>query len=161
MDDCTPYGTTFDQSLTNLEKGLKRCIESWLSLSTDKCHVMMTEGIVLGNFISQSRIQVDPAKMLVILNLPVPTIQKEVRSFLGHAGYYRRFIQKISLLASPLFALLMKDVVFTWTAPCQDAFISLKQKFSIAPVLRGPDWNLPFHISSDASDTAIGAILSQ
>jgi hypothetical protein len=101
--------------------------------------MMMSEGIVLGHFISSQGIQVDPSKIQVIKDLPTPKIQTEVRSFLGHAGYYRRFIKKISKIASPLFVLLMKNVEFKWTNSCQEAFNTLKHQLSIAPILRGPD----------------------
>jgi hypothetical protein len=161
MDDFTPYGVSFQEALQNLEKVLKRCIQAHLSLSTEKCHMMMSEGIVLGHFISSQGIQVDPSKIQVIKNLPIPKTQTEVRSFLGHAGYYRRFINFFSKIASPLFVLLMKNVEFKWTNSCQEAFNTLKHQLSTAPILRGPDWTLPFHISSDASDTAIGAVLGQ
>jgi hypothetical protein len=123
--------------------------------------MMMSEGIVLGHFISSQGIQVDPSKIQVIKDLPTPKTQTEVRSFLGHAGYYRRFIKKNSKIASPLFVLLMKNDEFKWTNSCQEAFNTLKHQLSTAPILRGPDWTLPFHISSDASDTAIGAVLGQ
>jgi hypothetical protein len=161
MDDFTPYGVSFQEALQNLEKVLKRCIQAQLSLSTEKCHMMMSEGIVLGHFISSQGIQVDPSKIQVIKNLPTPKTQTEVRSFLGHAGYYRRFIKKNSKIASPMFVLLMKNVEFKWTNSCQEAFNTLKHQLSTAPILRGPDWTLPFHISSDASDTAIGVVLGQ
>ena len=95
------------------------------------------------------------------MDIPTPSTQKEVRRFLRHAGYYRRFIKKNSKLASPLFFLLTKDVDFHWTDNCELSFADLKQKLSIAPILRGPDWALPFHIYSDASDTIIGAVLGQ
>ena len=101
----------------------------------------------------------DPSKIQVIKNLPIPKTPKKVRSFLGHAGYYIRFIKKFSKIASPLFLLLMKNVEFKWTNLCQEAFNTLKHHLSTAPILRGPDWTLPFHISSDASD--IGAVLGQ
>ena len=84
-----------------------------------------------------------------------------MRSFLGHARYYRRFIEIFSKLASPLFSLLMNDVQFVWNAACQTVFVKLQEKLSTTPILRGPDWTLPFHISSDAFDTAIGAVLGQ
>ena len=161
MDDFTPYGVTFEDTLQNLEKVLKRCIEAHLALSTEKCHMMMNQGIVLGHFISFLGIQVDPAKIQVIQNLPIPKTQTEVRSFLGRAGYYRRFIKDFSKIASPLFVLLMKNDEFKWTDDCETAFNKLKHQLSTAPILRGPDWTLPFHISSDASDTAIGAVLGQ
>ena len=121
----------------------------------------MSEGVVLGHFISIDGIQVYPSKIRVIKNIPTPGTQKEVRSFLGHAGYYRRFIENFSKLASPLFSLLMKDVQFIWNKACQTVFFKLKEKLSTAPILREPNWTLPFHISSDASDTAIGAVLGQ
>jgi hypothetical protein len=161
MDDFTPYGVSFQEALENLEKVLKRCIQAQLSLSTEKCHMMMSEGVVLGHFISSQGIQVDPSKIQVIKNLPTPKTQTEVRSFLGHVGYYRRFIKNFSKIASPLFVLMMKNVEFKWTKFCQEAFSTLKHQLSTAPILRGPDWTLPFHISSDASDTAIGAVLGQ
>ena len=84
-----------------------------------------------------------------------------MRSFLGHASYYRRFIENFSKLASPLFSLLMKDVQFTWNEACQTTFFKLKEKLSTAPILRGPNWALPFDISSNASDIATGAVLGQ
>ena len=78
----------------------------------------MSEGVVLGNFISSPGIQVDPLKIQVIQNLPIPRTQTDVRIFLGHAGYYRRFIKKNSKIASPLFVLLMKNDEFKWTNLC-------------------------------------------
>ena len=80
---------------------------------------------------------------------------------MGHAGYYRHFIEKFSKLASPLFTLLMKDAEFTWTYACQEMFAKLKKSLSTTPILWGPNQVLPFHIFYDASDTAIGAMLGQ
>jgi hypothetical protein len=151
----------FRKHWKTLRRVLKRCIQAQLSLSTEKCHMMMSEGIVLGHFISSQGIQVDPSKIQVIKNLPTPKTQTDIRSFLGHAGYYRRFIKNFSKIASPLFVLLMKNTEFNWTNQCEEAFRTLKHQVSTAPILRGPDWTLPFHISSDASDTAIGAVLGQ
>lgn len=87
MDDFTPYGVTFEDALQNLEKVLKHCIQSHLSLSTEKCHMMTNEGIVLGHFISFLGIQVDPSKIQVIQTLPIPKTQTDVRIFLGNSGY--------------------------------------------------------------------------
>ena len=113
-------------------------------LKKKKCHMMMSEGVVLGHFISSQGIQVDPSKIQVIKDLPTPKNQTQVRSFLGHAGYYRRFIKNFSKIDSPLFVLLMKNVEFKWTNSCQEAFNTLKHQLSTAPILRGPDWTLPF-----------------
>lgn len=161
MDDFIVYGDTFDDCLNNIEKVLKRCIETNLSLYNEKCFMMLTEGMVLGHHISSSGIKVDPAKIQVIVNLIPPKPQKEVRSFLGYVGYYRRFIKNFSKIALPLFKFLAKDIEFQWTTNCQNAFEILKENLSITPILRGPNWSLPLHISTDASDTAIGASLGQ
>jgi hypothetical protein len=111
MDDFTVYGNTFEEALSNLEKVLIRCQESNLSLSHEKCKMLLTEGIVLGHHLSAEGIKVDPAKIEVIVNLPSPKTQKDVRRFLGHAGYYRRFIENFTKVASPMFKLLTKDIV--------------------------------------------------
>jgi hypothetical protein len=123
--------------------------------------MLLIEGIVLGHHLSVEGIKVDPTKIEVIVNLPSPKTQKDVRRFLGHAGYYRRFIENFTKVASPMFKLLMKDTKFCWDDNCQSAFEELKAKLCMAPVLRGPNWSLPFHISTDASDTTLGGVLGQ
>eukprot|EP00253_Pinus_taeda_P013007 PITA_13007 len=160
MDDFTPYGDDFDPALDTLEKVLQRCIATRLCLRHEKCYMMMTEGLILGHYISAAGIQVDPAKIQILLLIPTPTTQTKVRSFLGFSGYYRRFIEHYSRIATPLYA-LTGNVDFLWTEECDQAFKELKKLVSTAPVLRGPNWNLPFQISSDASDTTIGAVLGQ
>ena len=110
-----------------------------VSLSHEKCKMLLAEGIVLGHHISSQGIKVDPAKIEVIVGLPSPKTQKEVRIFLGHAGYYRRFIENFTKIAAPMFKLLTKDVEFQWTESCQNAFEILKAKLSVVPILRGPD----------------------
>ena len=90
MDDFTVYGDSFEEALENLEKFLVRCKETNLSLSHEKCFMMFTEGIVLGHHISGDGIKVDRSKVEVISKLPIPNCQKDVRSFLGFTGYYRK-----------------------------------------------------------------------
>ena len=92
MDDFSVYGKTFDDCLENLDKVLQRCEEKHLVLNWEKCHFMVREGIVLGRRVSEHGIEVDKAKIDVIEQLPPPTNTKGIRSFLGHAGFYRRFI---------------------------------------------------------------------
>ena len=99
--------------------------------------MMMSEGVILGHFISVSGIQVDPVKIKVISNIPIPGSQKEVRNFLGHAGYYRRFIENFSKLASLLFTLVVKDPQFVWIDACQEAFTELKNRLSYITHLKG------------------------
>eukprot|EP00253_Pinus_taeda_P025310 PITA_25310 len=132
-----------------------------LSLSPKKFEFLMTEGTMLGHTISQPGLQVDPNKIAIIQKVPPPQKVRDVQSFLGLAGYYRRFIKDFSKLASPLFSLLGKDVEFKWTDDCQGALDELKYNLVSAPILRGPNWALPFHIDTDASNKAIGAALGQ
>ncbi|GJX77270.1 reverse transcriptase domain-containing protein [Tanacetum coccineum] len=131
MDDFSVFGDSFSTCLSHLEKMLKRCEDTNLSLNWEKSHFMVKEGIVLGHKISKSGIEVDRAKVEVIAKLPHPTTVKGVRSFLGHAG---SFIE---------------------------SFNTLKRKLTEAPILIAPDWDLPFELMCDASDFAIGAVLGQ
>jgi hypothetical protein len=161
MDDFTVYGNTYQESLDNLNKLLIICQEMNLSLSHEKCKMLLTEGVVLGNHVSSEGIKVDPAKFEVIVKLPPPKTQKEVRIFLGHARYYQRFIENFKNIVAQMFRFLTKDIDFFWTDQCQTTFETLKDKLYAAPVLRGPNWALPFHISTDASDIPIGGLLGQ
>ncbi|XP_027171986.1 uncharacterized protein LOC113771612 [Coffea eugenioides] len=103
----------------------------------------------------------DKAKIDVISALPYPVTVREVRSFLGHAGFYRRFIKDFSKIGAPLFRLLQKDVSFEFDEKCEEAFEKLKKLLTSPPVIQPPDWNLPFEIMCDASDYAVGAVLGQ
>nr|GEU57225.1 reverse transcriptase domain-containing protein [Tanacetum cinerariifolium] len=116
-----------------------------------------SEGIVLGHKILKFGVEVDRVKVDVIAKLPHPTIVKGVRSFLGHAGFYRRFIQDFSKIARPMTHLLEKETSFVFSKECVDAFNTLKKKLTEAPILVVSDWNLPFKLMCDASDFTIGA----
>ncbi|GJV06886.1 reverse transcriptase domain-containing protein [Tanacetum coccineum] len=161
MDDFSVFGDSFSTCLTHLEKMLKRCEDTNLSLNWEKSHFMVKEGIVLGHKISKSGLEVDRAKVEVIAKLPHPTSVKGVRSFLGHAGFYRRFIQDFSKIARPMTHLLEKETPFFFSEECIDSFNTLKRKLTEAPILIAPDWDLPFELMCDASDFAIGAVLGQ
>ncbi|GKF55394.1 reverse transcriptase domain-containing protein [Tanacetum coccineum] len=112
MDDFSVFGDSFSTCLSHLKKMLKRCEDTNLSLNWEKSHFMVKEGIVLGHKICKSGIEVDRAKVEVIAKLPHPTTMKGVRSFLGHAGFYRRFIQDFSKIACPMTHLLEKETPF-------------------------------------------------
>ena len=108
MDDFSVFGSSFDHCLENLGMVLKRCEESNLVLNWEKCHFMVKEGIVLGHRISKNGIEVEKAKVSTIENLPPPVSMKGVRSFLGHVGFYRRFIKDFSKISKPLSNLLVQ-----------------------------------------------------
>nr|GFC69925.1 reverse transcriptase domain-containing protein [Tanacetum cinerariifolium] len=122
---------------------------------------MCREGIVSGHKISKSGIEVDREKVDVIAKLPHPTTVKGVRSFLGHVGFYRHFIQDFSKIARPMTHLLEKETPFVFSKECVDAFNTLKKKLTEALILVVPDCNLPFELICDASDFAIGTFLGQ
>ena len=126
-----------------------------------KCHFMVREGIILGHLVSERGIEVDRAKIEVIEKLPPPVNVKGIRSFLGHAGFYRRFIKDFSQIARPLTNLLAKDAPFEFTDECLKSFHIIKQALISAPIIQPPDWMLPFEIMCDASDYAVGAVLGQ
>jgi len=120
---------------------------------------MVQEGIVLGHKISKRGIEVDKEKLDVIDKLPPPVNVKGIRSFLGHAGFYRRFIKDFSKIAKPLSNLLNKDVVFVFNEEYLEAFNTLKAKLVSAPVITAPDWGQELELMCDASDYAVGAVL--
>nr|CAN71546.1 hypothetical protein VITISV_038074 [Vitis vinifera] len=161
MDDITIYGGTFEECLVNLETVLNRCIEKDLVLNWEKCHFMVHQGIVLGHIIFEKGIEVNKAKVELIVKLPSPTTVKGVRQFLGHVGFYRRFIKDFSKLSKPLCELLAKDAKFIWDERCQKSFDQLKQFLTTTPIVRAPNWQLPFEVMCDANDFAIGAVLGQ
>ncbi|GJU08802.1 DNA-directed DNA polymerase [Tanacetum coccineum] len=159
MDDFLVFGNSFNHCLSNLDKMLARCKETNLVLNWKKCHFMVKEGIVLGHKISGRGIGVDRVKIDVIAKLPYPNNVKGVRSFLGHAGFYRRFIKDFSMISKPMTQLLMKDAKFDFSNNCKNAFNELKEKLTSAPIIISPDWNIPFELMCNASDCAVGAVL--
>nr|GFB27175.1 reverse transcriptase domain-containing protein [Tanacetum cinerariifolium] len=138
---------------------LKRCEDTKLALNWEKSHFMVKESIVLGHKISKKGIEVDKAKIEVISKLPRPTTVKEIRSFLRHAGFYRRFIKDFSKISRPMTHLLEKNSPFIFSNECIQAFRTLKEKLTEAPILIAPNWDQPFELMCDASDYAIGVVI--
>ncbi|GKA55520.1 reverse transcriptase domain-containing protein [Tanacetum coccineum] len=152
--------------LCNAPGTLQRCmVASFYDMiektMEEKCHFMVKEGIILGHKITKYGIKVDKAKVDVIAKLPPLTTVKGIRSFLGHAGFYRIFIQDFSKIARPMTHLLEKDTPFFFSPEFQSSFEILKKKLTEAPILVSPDWDLPFELICNASDFAIGAVLGQ
>nr|GEX41685.1 DNA-directed DNA polymerase [Tanacetum cinerariifolium] len=161
LSDIKVFGNSFQTCLSHLERMLKRCEDTNLCLNWEKSHFMVKEGIVLGNKISKEGIEVDKAKVDVIAKLPHPTTVKGIRSFIGHVGFYRRFIKDFTKIARSMTCLLEKDTPFLFSKECVEAFQTLKRKLTEAPILISPDWDMPFELMCDASDFAIGAVLGQ
>ena len=120
---------------------------------------MVGEGIVLGHLLSSKGLEVDKAKVEAIQDLALPNSIKELRSFLGHVGFYRRFIHDFAKVSKPLTSLLCKEKDFIIEEEGKHAFMQLKQALVEAPILQSPNWDLPFEIMCDASDFAVGAVL--
>nr|GEW63672.1 reverse transcriptase domain-containing protein [Tanacetum cinerariifolium] len=161
MDEFSVFGNSFSTCLTNLENMLKRCEDTKLALNWEKSHFMVKEGIVIGHKISKKGIEVDKAKIKVISMLPHPTTVKGIRSFLGYAGFYQRFIKDFSKISRPMTHLLEKNAPFVFSEDCVQAFRTLKEKLTEAPILIAPNWDQPFELMCDASDFAVGAVLGQ
>ncbi|XP_070045816.1 uncharacterized protein [Nicotiana tomentosiformis] len=157
MVNFSVFGSSYGDCLKNLDKVLAHCEEINLVLNWKKCYFMVQEGIVLGHRVSKSGIEVDKVKVEAVAKLPPAISVKGVQSFLGHIGFYRRFIKDFSKI--PLCKFLEKDVTFKFDEACLKAFEELKEKLMAAPIVVAPDWSLPFELMCDASDHAIGAVL--
>jgi len=144
IDDISVFGASYEICLKNLDTVLKRCKERNFVLNWEKCHFMVTEGIVLGHKISSRGIE----------KIPPPVNTKGFRSFLGHVGFYQSFIKDFSKIAKPISNLLKKDKSFEFDNEC------LKEKLTFVPIITPPNWNLYFELMCDASDYAVGAILA-
>ncbi|GJT91024.1 reverse transcriptase domain-containing protein [Tanacetum coccineum] len=138
---------------------LQRCEDAHLVLNWEKCHFMVKEGIMLEYKVFEAGLEVDKTKIDVIFKLPPPTNIKGIRSFLGHASFYQRFIKDFSNIARPLTKLLEKDTLFEFNNECHNAFKILKENLICAPIIVSPNWNLPFELMYDVSDFTVGAIL--
>ena len=161
MDDFTVYGSSFEHCLNNLETVLQRCKDKQLALNWEKCHFMVTEGIVLGHKISAMGLELDQSKVSIIKTLAPPTTVKGIRSFLRHAGFYRRFIKEFSKIARPFCRLLEKDTRFNFDDSYKAAFEEIKIRLIQAPIMAAPEWDQGFKIMCDASDFAMGDVLGQ
>lgn len=161
MDDIVIYSETFDQHMKDVESVLRRLRGAGLKLKPKKCQFLKAEVKYLGHMVSAAGVRPDPEKVSSVQSFPRPTNLREVREFLGLIGYYRRHINQFSREAKPLTRLTAKNVKFEWTDDAEGAFQSLKQRLVEAPILRYPDFRIPFVLATDASQYALGAVLSQ
>ena len=178
LDDILVFGRTIEEKLERLIYVFARLREHGLKLKVSKCHFFMKEISFLGHRVTHSGVSTDPAKTKVIEEWRIPRTEKELRSFLGLASYYRRFVQGFAKIAAPLHALLTKktgkgsgkkhfsgqtsrSLTESWNAECTSAFENLKQKLVTSPVLGFPNFTRPFIVETDASLCGLGAVISQ
>nr|GEV19603.1 DNA-directed DNA polymerase [Tanacetum cinerariifolium] len=161
-----PYGTfayrRMPFELCNTPATFQRCMtEIFHDMVEDIMEVLMDDFSVFGHKTSEDGIEVDRAKIDVIAKFPYLTNVKGVRSFIGHAGFYRRFIKEFCMISKPMTQLLMKDAKSDFSDDCKKAFNILKEKLTIAPIIISLDWNMPFELMCDTSDLAVGSVLGQ
>jgi len=161
IDDILIFSKTEEEHAEHLRIVLQRLRDHRLYAKFSKCEFWLKKVSFLGHVLSENGIEVDPSKVEDVLNWAQPQNVKEVRGFLGLAGYYRRFIENFSKISKPLTELLNKDVPFKWTDACERAFQTLKTKLTTAPVLAQPDVTKNFDVYCDASRIGLGCVLMQ
>jgi len=161
FDDIVIYGSSLEDHNKRLKEVLQRLRKTNLKLQPDKCEFLHKEVIYLKHIISENGISPDPSKLTAIKEFPTPKKVKDIQSFIGLAGYYRKFIENFSRIAKPLTKLTKNSEKFEWATEQQAAFELFKEKLMTAPVLKYPDFTQEFIVTIDASDYAIGAVLSQ
>ena len=161
MDDTIVPSKDFDEGMERLEHVWDRLLNAGLKLKPSKCTYFQKEIRFLGHIVSKDGVKTDPEKTSSIDNWPQPTTAKRMRSFLGLASYYRKFIKDFAIIARPLWKLCEKNVRFKWSEECQAAFDLLKQKLVNSPILAYPSVGTPYILDTDSSQTAVGAVLSQ
>lgn len=161
VDDVIIFSDNLDSHMKHLECIFQRLRAANLTLQPSKCNFAATKVLYLGHVISKEGVRVDPKKTEAVESFPRPRNPKELRQFLGLANFYRRFVLGYAKIATPLNVLLKKDAPFQWSENCEAAFQNLKDRLVSAPILAYPDMTQPFRLTTDASATAIGYILSQ
>lgn len=161
MDDIVVYANSLEEHNRKLKVLLARLQNSGLTLQPQKCRFLRKEIIYLGHVISSAGVKPDPGKVLAVMQFPIPKSRKSVKQFLGLVGYYRKFIPNMAKIAKPLTSLLKKDTPFRWTSEIQRSFEQLRDIICSEPLLQYPDFTKPFLVTTDSSDYAVGAVLSQ
>ncbi len=161
LDDVVCYSDTWDSHLKTLEEVFSRFQEANLTLNLTKCDFCHAKVTYLGKEVGHGTVRPVESKVRAIIDFPSPKSKRELRRFLGMAGYYRNFCKNFSDVVKPLTDSLRKDVSFVWSSNCQIAFDSLKTLLCSSPVLAAPDFTKPFKLEVDASGTGAGAVLLQ
>ena len=161
LDDVIVMGRTFEEHLRNLAAVFDRLQEANLKLQPQKCIFAKKQVSFLGHIVSPAGIAADPEKTAKVANWPLPQTSREVQQFLGLASYYRRFIKDFAKITKPLHRLTERTSTFKWSQECTQSFEELRARLVSSPVLVFPDYRKPFILDTDASDSGIGAVLSQ
>ena len=161
LDDIIVFAATWEEHLARLRQVFERLRHAKLKLGADKCTFAAREFSYLRHRVTEELILPDPALLDAIRDISPPQNATEVRSFLGLAGYYQRYIRNFAAIAGPLHTLTRKDAVFHWSLDCQDVFDRLKMLFTNSPITAFPDFSLPSRLYTDASTAALGAIMAQ
>ena len=161
IDDVIIYSETWDEHIQQLRQLFGRLQDAGLTVNLAKSDFGHSHVVFLGHVVGQGKVAPVSAKVEAISKFPPPTTKKQVMSYLGMVGFYRKFCPNLSTIAAPLTNLLQKKVKFNWTKDCQEAFEKLKGLLISAPVLSTPDYSSPFIIHVDASDVGAGAVLLQ
>ena len=157
LDDIIVYGSFIEEEIQRLETTFQ-----WkLKLKPSKCNLFLKEVLYLGHVVSEKGVSTDPAKIETMKDWPVPTNGTEVRSFIGTASHYRRFIQGFSNIACPLHQLMGKNVKFKQSVDCQVAFETLCNRLVSAPILAYPDFTKNYILDTDTSGYGMGTVPSQ
>jgi hypothetical protein len=161
LDDVIIYASSLEEHNNKLKNVFNRFRTNNLKLQPDKCEFLHKEISYLGHIITENGVKPNPEKIQAVVKYPAPTNVKTIKQFLGLLGYYRKFIKDFALLAKPLTYLLRKDIPFIWGPEQEKSFNNLKETLTKQPILQYPDYTKPFTLTTDASNFAIGAILSQ
>ena len=161
LDDILIFSKSEEEHVQHVRRVLQRLLENQLFVKAEKCEFHQRTVSFLGFIVAPGSIQMDPGKVSGVLDWPVPTDRKQLQRFLGFANFYRRFIRNYSSVAAPLHVLTSPGTRFSWSLQAEEAFRSLKQRFSSAPILTLPDPKLQFIVEVDASGVGAGAVLSQ
>ena len=161
LDDIVVYGGNLAEHEARLRKVLQRLRQHNLKVKSQKCNFLRREIVYLGHKCTPQGCLPDPSKSECVTSYPIPRNKKEIQSFLGLVNYYRKFIPGAAYIALPLNRLIRKDAIFNWSTECQEAFEKLKSAIASPPVLSYPDFDKEFTVTTDASNFALGAILSQ
>lgn len=161
VDDIIVHGCSLEHHNRNLVSTFESLRKYNLKLNPKKCNFLKNAVVYLGHLITDEGVKTDPSKFDKIKNYPSPKNADEVHRFTALCNYYRKFVPQFAKIAKPLYNLQKKKVPFNWSSDCEIAFKELKEKLISAPILKYPDWNKEFILTTDASNYAYGAVLSQ